>query len=90
MRPERFAVLETVCKVREGVNPHRHLPFAEHTLRIPEHDFYALVRLYPGLIARDPHEKQAAWDALHKSPFSEPYRVGKVVRGVRKNGMLIK
>lgn len=90
MRPDRFAVLDQVRRVREGIDPHRHAPFAQHTLRIPEHDFYALCRLYPDLIAVDADRKQAAWAAFEKSPFSEPYRVGKVVRGVTRNGLIVK
>jgi hypothetical protein len=82
--------LESIHRVREGIDQHRHLPFAQHTLRIPEQDFYALTKLYPGLIAIDPAEKSAAWEAFHDSPFAEAYRVGKVVRGVVKNGLIIK
>lgn len=89
MRPERRNILESVQRVREGIDPHRHLPFAQHTLRIPEGDFYALTRLYPGLIALDPNEKSAAWEALHNSPFAEAYRIGKIVRGVTKNGIIL-
>lgn len=88
MRPERQAILEDVYRARESIEPHRHLPWAQHVLRIPHHDFYALVRLYPGLIAIDPEEKNAAWARFEKSAFSEPYRVGKVVRGITKNGII--
>lgn len=87
--PERRLVLESVAAVRNGVQPHRHLAWARHSMRIPEWDFYALVRLYPGLIAQDPAEKTAAWEEFEKSPLSEPYRVGKTVRGVIKNGLII-
>jgi hypothetical protein len=90
MNPERRAILESVARVRNGIDPHRNPSFAEHQLRIPMQDFHALVRLYPGLSARDPLEKTAAWEAFHKSPFSEPYRVNKIVRGVTKSGILIK
>lgn len=90
MHPERRSVLESVQRVRDGNEPHRHLPFARHTMRIPEQDFYALIKLYPGLIALDPAEKNAAWEAFEKSPFAEPYMVGKRVRGVIKNGLIIK
>ncbi len=90
MHPERRSVFESVQRVRDGNEPHRHLPFARHTMRIPEQDFYALVRLFPGLIAHDPAEKNAAWEAFEKSPLSEPYRVGKLVRGVIKQGLIIK
>jgi hypothetical protein len=90
MRPDRFAVLDQVRRVREGIDPHRHAPFAQHTMRIPEHDFYALCKLYPDLISTDPDAKQAAWARLESSAFADPYRVGRVVRGVTKNGLLVK
>ena len=90
MRPERRTVFESVKRVRDGIDPHRHLNFAQHMHRIPEQDYYALLRLYPALNAIDPMERSAAWEAFHKSPFSEPYRVGAIRRGVTKNGNLIK
>jgi hypothetical protein len=84
--PTRQAILESVKRVRDGVEPHRHAPFARHAMRIPERDFYALQKLYPGITARDPEVRQAAWDAFERSPFSEAYRVGSIVKGVIKNG----
>ena len=90
MTSERLAILESVARVRNGIDPHRHAPFAQHQHRIPMQDFRALTMLFPGLVAIDPLEKSAAWEAFHNSPFSEPYRVGKVVRGVTKNGIIIK
>lgn len=88
--PERRQILDSVAAVRNGVQPHRHLKWARHSMRIPEKDFYALIRLYPGLIAQDPAEKTAAWEEFERSPFSEPYRVGQIKRGVIKNGLIIK
>lgn len=85
----RQVILESVARVRNGVDPHRHAPFMRHTMRIPERDFYALQKLYPGLTASDPHERTAAWDRFERSPFSEAYRVGRIVRGVVKNGIII-
>lgn len=70
--------------------PHRHAPFARHTMRIPESDFYAIVKLYPGLMASDPDELSAAWAAFEKSPISQKYHVGRTVRGVTKNGLILK
>jgi hypothetical protein len=90
MNPERRAILESVKQVRDGVTPHRNPNFAQHMHRIPEQDFYALLRLYPGLSAIDPLEKSAAWEAFSKSPFAEPYLVCKRVKGIFKNGNLIK
>lgn len=86
----RQEILKSVQRVREGVDEHRHAPFARHMFRIPERDFYALKMLYPGLAATDPMELTAAWEAFEKSPFSEAYRVGKMVRGVVKNGVIKK
>ncbi len=90
LKQHRLQVLESVKRVREGVDPHRHAPFARHTMRIPEQDFYALIKLYPDLIAHDPDKKQAAWDRFEMSAFSEAYRVGKIVRGVVKQGIILK
>lgn len=75
---------------RDGTIPHRNPEFAQHTLRIPMDHFTALYRLYPGLIARNPAEKSAAWEAFHNSPFAERYRVNKLSRGYLHNGTIIK
>lgn len=90
MNPERRAIFESVKRVRDGIDPHRNPNFAQHMHRIPEQDFYVLLRLFPGLKATDPHEKSAAWEAFDKSPFSEPYRVNKRFKGRILNGNLIK
>lgn len=87
--PTRQKILESVARVRNGVDGHRHAPFGRHMFRIPERDFYALKLLYPGLASIDPLEMTAAWEAFEKSPFSEAYRVGKIVRGVVKNGIIL-
>lgn len=84
----RREILEQVKQVREGVNPHRHAPFARHQLRIPMEDWYALRRLIPGLAATDPAELTAAWEWFERSAFAEPYRVGRMHRGVIKNGVI--
>lgn len=86
--PTRREILEEVRRVRDGVQPHRHMPFARHTLRVPMEDFYALSRLIPGLDAKDPDERTAAWDWFERSAFSEPYRVGRISRGIVRNGVL--
>jgi hypothetical protein len=89
MHPARQAILDSVKRVREGNEPHQHAPFARHTMRIPLQDFEALKRLYPGLDNyKDPAAMTAAWEAFERSPFSEPYRVGKIVRGIVKNGVI--
>lgn len=91
MHPNRRVVLESVKRVREGNESHKHAPFARHTMRIPEQDFYALRMLYPDLANfADPAAQRAAWDKFEMSPFSEPYRVGRIVRGVVKNGVIAK
>lgn len=87
---KRHELLKAVQRVREGVDPHRHAPFAQHTMRIPERDFWALTRLYPDLISPNREINEAAWNRFEKSPFSEPYRVGRIVHGVTKNGIIIK
>lgn len=89
MTPGRRAILESVYRVREGVDPHRHAPFARHAMRIPEQDFYALCKLYPSLNARDPDEKRAAWDHFETTAFAEAYAVGKRVKGVTKSGLIL-
>jgi hypothetical protein len=86
--PARHAILKSVQRVREGVDPHRHAPFARHTLRIPERDFYALLKLYPHLTAKDADTRQAEWDRFERSAFAEPYRVGKITRGIVRNGIV--
>ena len=91
MKRERQIVFDSVYRVREGMDPHRHLPFARHDMRIPVQDFYALLRLFPDL--NNFHQdgaREAAWVRFRESPLSAPYRVGKVVRGVVRNGMIIK
>lgn len=88
--PIRHGILKSVQRVREGVDPHRHAPFAQHVMRIPERDFYALAKLYPDLLSSDHQKNRDAWDRFEKSAFSEPYRVGKVARGVTKNGIILK
>lgn len=89
MNPTRQAILESVKRVREGNEPHRHAPFARHTLRIPEQDFYALLKLYPNLANwKNPEARRAEWDRFERSAFAEPYRVGRIVRGVVKNGLI--
>lgn len=90
MNSTRQAVFDSIRRVREGIDPHRHLPFARHALRIPEADYYALIKLYPALASPDPLERSAAMEHFEKTPFAEAYRVGKIHRGVIKNGNLIK
>lgn len=88
--PVRRAVLESIRSVREGTTTHRHTPFARHTLRIPENDYRVLVHLFPRLNSNNPDERLAAWDAFELSEFAEPYRVGKLFRGVIQNGVIAK
>ncbi len=91
MHPNRRVVLESVQRVREGNEAHKHAPFARHTMRIPEQDFQALIKLFPDLVnSDDPDAQRAAWDQFERSPFSEPYRVGAIHRGVIKNGVIQK
>lgn len=88
--PGKRQILEINKGAREGVIPHRNPAFGQHMLRVPEEDFWALYRLYPALIALDPAERSAAWEAFHNSPFAEPYRVNRLSRGYLHNGLIIK
>lgn len=91
MRPMRQAIFESIQRVREGNEAHRHAPFARHTMRIPMEDWYALRKLIPDLDNyADPEAQAAAWDYFERSAFSEPYRVGRIHRGVIKNGVILK
>lgn len=91
MHPNRRVVLESVKRVRDGNEAHRHAPFARHTMRIPEQDFFAIVKLFPDLMCHsDPERQRAAWDQFEMSPLSEPYRIGRIVRGVISNGVIKK
>jgi hypothetical protein len=89
MDAQRRAILESVQRVRDGIDPHRHAPFAQHTMRIPEGDYYALAKLFPGLAASDPDARAAAHDQLYASPLGEKYHVGKVRKGVTRNGLIL-
>jgi hypothetical protein len=85
------SIFESVKRVREGNEAHRHAPFARHTMRIPIPDFHALQRLYPDLgNYHDPAAQRDAWDRFERSAFAERYRVGKLHRGVIKNGEIRK
>lgn len=87
MHPNRRVVFESVQRIRDGNESHKHAPFARHTMRIPEQDFFALLKLYPDLNNHtDPEARCAAWDRFERSAFSEPYRVGRIFKGVIKNG----
>lgn len=68
-------VLREAQLAREGRLDTRHAPFAEHQLRVPLEHWNALAMLYPGLKARKREEFEAAYNALLKSPFADPYRV---------------
>jgi hypothetical protein len=91
VHPNRRVVFESVKRVRDGNETHRNPPAMRHTMRIPEQDFFALRKLYPDLANHnDPEAQRAAWERFERSAFSEPYRVGRIVRGVVKNGVLVK
>ncbi len=90
LNSDHKSLLETNKSARDGVIPHRNPEFGQHTLRIPMDHFHALYKLYPGLIAADPDEKSAAWEAFHNSPFAEPYRINRLSRGYLHNGIIIK
>lgn len=84
------SIFDSVKRVREGNEGHKHAPFARHTMRIPIPDFQALQKLYPDLgNYHDPQGQRDAWDRFERSPFAERYRVGAIHRGVIKNGVII-
>ena len=87
---ERRILLETVARVRNGSDTHRHAPIGRHMLRIPVEDYKALLTLFPMLNSPDPFQQSAAWESFERSPFAEKYRVGKIVHGVIKNGVISK
>jgi hypothetical protein len=80
----RRDVLRANQAAREGRIEARHAPFAEHVLRIPESDFPILCRLYPGLNSKNADEQRRAVDKFLASEASAPYRVRRLVRGVRR------
>jgi hypothetical protein len=91
MRDARKVVFEANQRVREGTQGHRNMPCAEHMLRIPEQDYYALLRLFPNLNNnRDAMAREDEWKRFMVSPLSEPYRVSKVSKGIRKQGVILK
>lgn len=81
----RNDILAANRRVREGVDPKRKLDFGETTFRIPERDFFALRRIYPGLVSHDAKERHQAWKDFAKSPVSEPYRVVRSPLQVRRS-----
>lgn len=89
MNPTRREILDSVQSVRAGNQEHRHTAFARHALRIPVEDMHALRMLVPGLASKDPQEWSAAWEWFERSAFAEPYRVGRLHRGVIRNGNII-
>jgi hypothetical protein len=85
------SIFDSVKRVREGNETHRHAPFARHTMRIPIPDFQAIQKLYPDLgNYHDPEAQRVAWDRFERSAFAERYRVGNIHRGVIKNGAIKK
>ncbi len=90
MNKHRQVVFETNQKVRDGVQGHRHPTFAEHMLRIPEQDYYALLKIFPNLNNnQQPMAREDEWKRFMASDYSLPYRVYKTHKGIRKNGLII-
>ena len=83
--PSRDQVLKANRDIRDG-NHHkpRRLDCGETEFRIPEDDFPALCLLYPGLVAEDHAEREAAWREFRESPIAEQYMVRRPPRRVRR------
>src|SRR5688572_2779604 len=90
MNRQRFNVLDTNKKVREGTQGHRHPTFAEHMLRIPEQDYYALLKIFPNLNNNQQSmAREDEWKRFIESDYSLPYRVYNTHKGIRKNGEIM-
>lgn len=82
----RLELLDTIKQAREGsVRVGRNkLDFAEHVMRIPEQDYYALLKIFPHLNSRNAQEQRAEWERFFASDFSLAYRVARTPLQVRR------
>lgn len=87
---ERDAIMRETQLAREGRIEARHAPFGEHMCRIPESDWKVLLQVFPGLGSKNRAEADAALEAFHASPASEPYRVRRRVLGETPKGIIIR
>lgn len=73
--PLRSAILELNQTLRGAKEQMGHLDCGSITMRIPEADFYILMRRFPELNSTDPATNKRAWEWLERQPFAEKYRV---------------
>lgn len=73
--PLRSQVLELNQTLRGAQEQMGHLDCGSLTMRIPEGDFYILLRRFPELNSTDPETNKRAWEWLERQPFAEKYRV---------------
>lgn len=86
--PLRSQILELNQSLRGALDQMGHLEDGTIMGRIPEGDFYILMRRFPELNSTDPAENNAAWEKFWRDPVSEPYRVRRndgrrIARGCR-------
>lgn len=85
INPIRKVQLDSVKQVREGTVTPKKLDFAEHVMRIPEHDYHALMRLYPALNSQNAEEQGKAWEEAMNSPFFDAYRTARSPNQVQRS-----
>lgn len=73
--PLRSSILELNQSLRNAQEQMGHLDCGSLTMRIPEGDFYILLRRFPELNSTDPETNKRAWEWLERQPFAEKYRV---------------
>ena len=73
--PLRSSILELNQTLRGAQEQMGHLDDASIMGRIPEGDFYILLRRFPELNSPDPTENNNAWEKFWRSSVSEPYRI---------------
>lgn len=84
--PNRRAILESNHRMREGLDPGARNfggggGFGRVSLRIPEFDYPFIKAMFPDVASRDATTRTKGWQKFCKSPLSEPYKVGRKVRG---------
>ena len=73
--PLRSKILELNQSLRGAQEQMGHLDCGSLTMRIPEGDFYILLRRFPELNSTDPETNKRAWEWLERQPFAEKYRI---------------
>lgn len=84
--PLRSQILELNQTLREAQQQMGHLDIGSCVMRIPEFDFYLLLRRFPDLNSTDPTENANAWEKFLRSPYSDEYRIRKHDGKQRRRG----